>query len=70
MIQDAKTDGVAATNAQQKDYLQVFANVFYSFAKNAEFGAEYAYGQWTSFGPNALKGTQNRINASFHYNFY
>jgi hypothetical protein len=71
-VQDPKAGGVAATNASQKDFIQVFANTFWTFAKNAEFGVEYAYGQWRSFenGTPQLKGTQNRVNASFHYNFF
>jgi len=69
-VVDPEIDGVVATNAQQEKYVQVFANTFWSFAKNAEFGIEYAYGQWTSFGPNEDKGTMNRVNASFHYNFF
>ena len=71
-VQDPKLNGVAADNTVQKDYVQAFANTFYTFAKNAEFGVEYAYGQWKSFtnGTPELKGTQNRINASFHYNFF
>ena len=50
--------------------IQAFVNPSGPFAKNAEFGVEYAYGQWKSFGPNELKGTQNRVNACVHYNFY
>jgi len=69
-VQDPKIDGAVATNAVQKEYIQVFANTFWSFAKNAEFGVEYAFGQWNSFGPNKQTGTQNRVNASFHYNFF
>jgi hypothetical protein len=47
---------------------QAFANTFWTFAKNAEFGLEYAYGKrWTWAGPTGL---ENRINASFHVNFY
>lgn len=71
-VQDAKKDGAVATNAVQKDFIQVFANTFWTFAKNAEVGVEYAYGQWRSFenGTPQEKGTQNRVNASFHYNFF
>jgi hypothetical protein len=49
---------------------QLFVNSFWSTSKTTEIGVEYAYGQWNSFGPNAAKGTQNRVNASFHYNFF
>jgi hypothetical protein len=47
-------------------------NTFWGFAKNCEFGLEYAWGQWKSFtnGTPELKGTENRVNASFHYNFF
>jgi hypothetical protein len=69
-VVDPEIDGVVAGNTQQEKYIQAFANLFWSFAKNAEFGVEYAYGQWESFGPNSDKGTQNRVNASFHYNFF
>jgi len=69
-IVDPKIDGAIADNTQQKEYVQVFGNTFWSFAKNAEFGVEYAYGQWKTFGPDVQKGTQNRVNASFHYNFF
>lgn len=69
-IQDPKIDGVAATNAVQKEMMQAFVNTFWSLSKTTEFGVEYAYGQWKSFGPGEVKGTQNRINASFHYNFF
>ncbi|HET9553093.1 MAG TPA: DcaP family trimeric outer membrane transporter [Anaeromyxobacteraceae bacterium] len=69
-VVDPKIDGVVADNGVQKEFTQVFANTFWSFAKNAEFGVEYAWGQWKSFGPNAVKGDQNRVNASFHYNFF
>jgi hypothetical protein len=69
-IQDPKPNGVATGAETQKEMMQAFGNLFWSFAKNAEFGVEYAYGQWKSFGPNVQKGTQNRVNASFHYNFF
>ncbi len=73
IVQAAGGPGVAATNATQKDLMQLFVNTFYSFAKNAEFGLEYSYGQWKSFStatsPEA-KGTQNRLTATFHYNFF
>jgi hypothetical protein len=69
-VDDAKIGGVAATD-QIETMVQGFANTFWTFAKNAEFGVEYAYGRWENFasGPED-KGTQNRINAAFHYNFF
>jgi hypothetical protein len=70
---DPKIDGVDATNSVQKDFTQAFVNSFWTFSKNAELGVEYAWGQWKSFtGGNTeeLKGTENRVNATLHYNFY
>jgi hypothetical protein len=72
-VQDPETNGTPATNAMEEEMMQAFVNTFWSFAKNAEFGVEYAYGQWKSFSTATspeLKGTQNRVNASFHYNFF
>lgn len=72
-IQDAKIDGIPADDTVQKDMMQLFVNTFYGFAKNCELGVEYSYGQWKSFStPTSpeLKGTQNRLSFSFHYNFY
>ena len=67
---DAKVNGAVAGTGVQKEQTQVFANTFWSASKTTEFGVEYAYGQWKSFGNTAEKGTQNRVNASFHYNFF
>lgn len=53
----------------EKQMLQGFANTFWTFAKNAELGVEFAYGEWKSFGPE-VKGHQYRVNTSFHYNFF
>jgi len=72
-IQDPKIDGAVADNTTQKDMMQLFVNTFYSFAKNAEFGIEYSYGQWKSYSTATspeVKGTQNRITTTFHYNFF
>ncbi len=69
-IQDAKVDGVEADNGVQKELMQAFVNTFWSFAKNAQFGLEYSYGQWKSFGTPELKGTQNRLTATFNYGFF
>jgi len=71
-IQDAKVDGVEADNGVQKDLTQLFVNSFWSFAKNAQFGLEYSFGQWKSFtnGTPELKGTQNRVTATFNYGFF
>jgi hypothetical protein len=75
MVQDPKLElgtgdpGVAGTETI-KTMNQAFVNTFWSFAKNAEFGVEYGWGQWKSFGSPALKGTMNRVNATFHYNFF
>ena len=75
---DPKIDGIetpaGSVNApNQKTYIQGFLNSFWTFAKNAELGVEYAIGQWSTFtgqGSSAIQGTQNRINATLHYNFY
>lgn len=67
---DAKVNGAVAGTGVQKEQTQLFVNTFWSASKTTEFGVEYAYGQWKSFGNNADKGTQNRVNASFHYNFF
>jgi len=69
---DANINGVAATNAVQKQWLQGFVNTFWTLTKTAEFGLEFAYGRWNSFtnGTPELVGHQYRINSSFHYNFY
>jgi hypothetical protein len=69
-VEDAKIDGLAATNAVQKEFYQAFVNTFYSMTKQASIGVEYAYGRWNSFGSPQDHGTQNRINALFHYDFY
>jgi hypothetical protein len=67
----SQTDGVTGVN--QKDYIQAFLNTFWSFSKTAELGVEYAFGQWRSFtggGTSEIRGTENRVNVSVHYNFY
>jgi hypothetical protein len=84
-IQDPKVDpttGAAVStsgNNVQKTLDQAFVNTFWGFAKNAELGLEYVWGQWTSFKgdsatPVALqgeaKGIMNRVNMTLHYNFY
>jgi hypothetical protein len=69
-VTDPKINGVVATNATEKTMSQLFVNSFFSLSKTAEVGVEYAWGQWKSFGPNELKGTENRVNATFHYNFF
>jgi len=70
---DPKIDGVPADDSMQKDFTQVFVNSFWTFSKTAELGLEYAWGQWNSFTGNntpKLTGTENRVNATLHYNFY
>jgi hypothetical protein len=70
-IQDAKVDGVEADNGVQKELMQAFVNTFWSFAKNAQLGVEYSYGQWKSFtnGTPERTGTQNRVNANVNFSF-
>jgi hypothetical protein len=73
MIKDPKINDVVATNATQKNMNQAFINTFYGLSKTVEIGLEYVYGEWKSFSTAAspeLKGKENRINASFHYNFF
>jgi len=52
---------------------QIFVNSFWTFAKNAEFGLEYGWGQRKTFNVGILgeqTGTQSRITGTFHYNFF
>jgi hypothetical protein len=69
---DAKPTGAKSTDAVQKDFTQLFVNSFFNITKTSSFGVEYAFGQWKSFtnGTPELKGTQHRLNASFHTSFY
>jgi hypothetical protein len=75
---DPKINGVEQTAGtvdapSQKDYVQAFLNTFWSVTKTTELGVEYVYGQWRSFtggGTSELKGDENRVNVSMHYNFY
>jgi DcaP outer membrane protein len=53
-----------------KSVTQAFLNTFWSFAKNAEFGIEYAYGLRHTYAAVNANGRENRINASVHYNIY
>ena len=63
----AGPDGVGANN---KRIYQAFVNTFWTFAKNAEFGVEYAYGLRHTYAAVNANGRENRINASLHYNIY
>ncbi len=52
-----------------------YVNTFFSPVKNVEVGLEYGWGQRIVFAgvladPTNNKGTQHRINANVHYNFY
>ncbi len=47
---------------------QASVNTFYTYDKNIELGLEYAWGKRRTF--NAETGTQSRINATVHYNFF
>ena len=70
---DPSIAGRPITNDVQKQQLQGFVNTFWTFAKNAEFGLEFTYGQWKSFsngGAPELKGEMYRVNSTFHYNFF
>jgi hypothetical protein len=69
MIQNPKLAGVELLGpGTNKNMSQAFVNTFYSFAKNAEFGLEYGWGQRKTFGGD--KGTQNRVTGTLHYNFF
>jgi hypothetical protein len=66
-------DNGHATAADNKRMSQLFLNTFWSFAKNAEFGLEYGWGQRETFTVAAAggdKGTQNRVTATAHYSFF
>jgi hypothetical protein len=69
-VTDPKIDGAVATNITEKSMSQAFVNTFFTLTKTTEIGVEYAWGQWKSFGTPVLKGTENRVNATFHYNFF
>jgi hypothetical protein len=64
------TDGLITNSddVSNKRVDQAFVNTFYRFAKNAEVGVEYAYGLRTTFDEN--EGQENRVNFSFHYDFF
>lgn len=47
---------------------QISLNTFWGVTKNTELGLEYSYGKRTTFSNEV--GTQKRINATAHYNFY
>lgn len=47
---------------------QAYINTFWAVEKNMELGLEYAWGKRTTF--NDEVGTQNRVNATVHYNFF
>jgi hypothetical protein len=72
-IDDPEIDNTPATNAVQEQMMQAFVNTFWSFTRTAAVGLEYSYGQWKSFSPGNTaerQGTQNRVTATFHYNFF
>lgn len=71
-VVDPKLGGAKANNTVQKDYRQAFVNGIFTVTKTASVGVEYAWGQWTSFtnGTPERRGTQHRVNASFHYAFF
>jgi hypothetical protein len=66
-------DNGNATAGDNRRMDQLFVNSFWGFAKNAEFGLEYGWGQRKTFNVGALgeqTGTQSRITGTFHYNFF
>jgi hypothetical protein len=70
MITSPKINGVSVFDhtGNNKTMSQLFVNTFWTFAKNAELGVEYVWGQRKDF--NGDKGDQNRINATVHYSFF
>ncbi|MCM2334238.1 MAG: porin [Anaeromyxobacteraceae bacterium] len=61
--------------AANKSVDAAYVNSFYSPVKGIEIGLEYAYGKRTVFAaaladPTNDVGTQHRINANVHYDFY
>jgi hypothetical protein len=71
LAEGIQTTGDAIVNSDDvsnKRIDQAFVNTFYRFAKNAEVGVEYAYGLRTTFDEN--EGQENRVNFSFHYDFF
>lgn len=72
-IENPKVNGVEQFgNSVNKTISDAFVNTFWSFAKNAEFGLEYEWGQRKTFdvGTGSQKGTMNRVTGTFHYNFF
>jgi hypothetical protein len=57
-----------ALNDQNKKINEALINAFWTVAKNTEVGLEYAYGRRTTFAGD--EGTQNRVNATLHYNLF
>jgi hypothetical protein len=57
----------AQTDANQK-INEAMINTFWTVAKNADVGIEYAYGQRTTFAGD--HGTQNRLNATVRYSLF
>lgn len=63
-LKDDATNGLAVN----KKIDEALINTFWTVAKNTEVGLEYAYGKRTTFAGET--GTQNRINATVHYNLF
>jgi hypothetical protein len=64
-----KDDELAAVSQLANERIdQGFVNTFWGVTKNVEVGVEYAYGRRYTFADE--KGTQHRLNANVHYNFY
>jgi hypothetical protein len=66
----AVTDGLITNSddVSNERVDQAFVNTFWRFAKNAEVGVEYAYGRRETF--DGQTGKQDRVNCSFHYDFF
>ncbi|MQY51949.1 hypothetical protein HCX48_11260 [Rhodocyclus tenuis] len=65
---EALTDNATGGLAVNKKIDEALINTFWGVAKNTEVGLEYAYGKRTTFAGDT--GTQNRINATIHYNLF
>lgn len=71
-VVDPEIGGAKADDGVKRTFLQGFVNTFYAPTKTLEVGLEYEFGQWRSFtnGTPLQRGTQHRLSASFHANFF
>lgn len=71
-VADPKIGGAEANNTVKHTFVQGFVNTYYAPTRTLDFGLEYEFGQWRSFtnGTPLEKGTQHRVTAAVHANFY